>query len=252
MAAKKRGVYDVNYVVTPKGVVAMGVPAQKAMQQLFDLNLRGVPAAVVRALYAPTDEKTHYFLLEHVMEFNPIGVHHPQLMPVLLRHQPARLYTSGGQYKFETVGSRSSKALPGPKRPKQKASPAPRPRPHQGLRNVEPARGVRSVGDVLAGIKKKKPIAPCQPDFTRGLKEAITQRALYELAPIDITRGMVRFRQCDWGEVNSAQTRENNRHTHSRRGPIRGSYRATLSGREFWIIASPLENALIVLLPEDN
>lgn len=254
---KKRGVYDVNYVVTPKGVVAMGIPARKAIETLFDLNLRGVPAAVIRALYAPTDEKTHYFLLEHVLEFNPIGVHHPQLIPVLMRHQPAKLYTPGGEYRFETVGpARREKPTPtkmvGPKQPKLKPLPPPRQRPHQGLRNVEPARGVRSVGDVLSAIKKKKLPAPCQPDFTQGLKEAITQRALYELAPIDISRGMVRFRQCDWGDVDASQSRENNRHTRSRRGPIRGSYRATLSGREFWIIASPFEGALVVLLPEDN
>lgn len=256
MATKKRGVYDVNYVVTPKGVIAMGVPAPKATQLLYEMELRRIPAAVVRALYAPTDEKTHYFLLEHVMEFNPFGVHHPALMPVLMRHQPARNYTPGGQYRFESVGGAAQlkKTVYGPiegkTKPRKRGTT--KPQSYQGLRNVEPARGVKNVGDVLSAIKKKKLPAPCQPDFTRGLKESITQRALYELAPIDITRGMVRFRACDWGDVDSAQTRENNRHTRSRRGPIRGSYRATLGGREFWIIASPLENALVVLLPEDN
>lgn len=256
MATKKRGVYDVNYLVTPKGVVAMGVPAEKATQLLYDLELRRVPAAVVRALYAPTDEKRHYFLLEHVMEFNPIGVHHPALMPVLMAHQPARNYTPGEQYRFEAVGGAAhlKKAVYGPIKGKTKPRKrgTTKPQPHQGLRNVEPARGVKNVGDVLSAIKKKKLPAPCQPDFTRGLREAITQNAMRALAPIDVSRGMYRFKQCDWGDVDAAQTRENNRHTKSRRGPIRGVYRASRNNVEFWIIASPLENALVVLLPEDN
>lgn len=242
---KKRGVYDVNYVVTPKGVVAMAIPAKKAVALLFDLNLRGVPAAVVRALYAPADERGYYFLLEHVMEFNPIGVHHPALIPVLMRHQPARNYTPGGTYQFEAVGPARLKK-PAPETKPRRKSPARKP-----ARSADRfAPGKSTVGDVLGDIRKRPVGKPCNDRFVLGLQTFITEHALSHVPPRELDVAIKRFIRCDWGDVDLRQTRENNARTHDRRGPIRGEYKSR-NGTAFWIVANHLEGSLVVLLPQD-
>lgn len=113
------------------------------------------------------------------------------------------------------------------------------------------APGAQSVGDVLGSIRSRPAIKPCKPFFVRGMQTVASQGVLAAVAPRDIDDAMRRFVQCDWGDVEPSTVRANNRHTHDRRDRIYGSYQSRRSGVEFWIIASPLENAVVVLLPHE-
>lgn len=148
----------------------------------------------------------------------------------------------------KTKGLGRSLVIEAPVRPKTaKAKPKRRKPPGSGRY----APGVKNVGDILGDIKKRPEIKPCKSFFVRGMQTVASQGVLNAVAPRDIDDAMRRFVQCDWGDVERQTVIANNRHTHDRRDRIYGSYQSRRSGTEFWIIASPLENTVVVLLPHE-
>lgn len=113
------------------------------------------------------------------------------------------------------------------------------------------ARGKKTVGDVLADIRKRPVGKPCNGAFFAGMQNYATPGALQIIPQRDIDAALKQFSQCNWGDVSASVARANNRYTHNRGGQIHAVYQSHKNGAEFWMIGRPWENIIITLLPSE-
>jgi hypothetical protein len=117
--------------------------------------------------------------------------------------------------------------------------------PGRGRRKKRPA----SVAGVLDKIKTRKGAEPCDPKFAERFHTVyVTENTIGSCTQADVQRALRRFERCDWGDVDRSTTRSNNRASRVGVGRMYGVYHSR-RGQEFWVMADPHRNKIVVAVP---
>ena len=126
---------------------------------------------------------------------------------------------------------------------KKKLSPSTR-----ALSGRQPAPRKATIRQVLSDIEKRPAVKPCNPMFMQGMQLYMTQGVQSSVSQRVVMAAVKRFGSCDWGDVETRDTRANNAATRSLRGQVHGVYHYPGSP-EFNITADFPDRAVTGYLP---